>query len=215
MTDKIRVLFLSANPWTNSRILVDEEARQISERIHEGLYRDRFELYKYPATRPGDLQKLLLMHEPHIVHFSGHGSKKQKLIFSGPNGRGKSIDQRGLASIFALYNNHVRLVLLNACFTEAQARSISEVVDYSIGAARPIGDKVAVAFAGAFYRSLGFGKSVRDAFESARAELALTKMPRSRGMQLFVKKGISDREPFPQIDTDRSFLERAMTQIHC
>ena len=150
MTDKIRVLFLSANPWTNSRILVDEEARQISEKLHEGLYRDCFELYKYPATRPDDLQKLLMRHQPHIVHFSGHGSKKQRLIFSGPNGRGKSVDPQGLAEVFALYNNHVRLVLLNACFTSTQARSIAEVVDYSVGAGKAIGDRAGVAFAALF-----------------------------------------------------------------
>jgi hypothetical protein len=61
-----------------------------------------------------------------------------------------------------------------------------------------IGDKVGVAFAGAFYRALGFGKSVRDAFDSARAELALTKIPRSRGIELFVRNGISEKDKFPQ-----------------
>lgn len=198
MNKKIRILFLSANPWTNSRILVDEEAREISERIHEGPYRDRFELSTHPATRPGDLQRLLLRHRPQIVHFSGHGTKEEKIIFGGRSGRGKTIDQDGLADLFALYNNHVRLVLLNACFTRAQARSVADVVDYSIGTEKGLGDKASVAFAGAFYRALGFGKSVKDAFESAMAELALTKMPRSRGIELFIKEGTSETDPFPK-----------------
>ena len=47
MTEKIRILFLSANPWTTSRILVDEEAREIFERIQEGPYREWFELHKH------------------------------------------------------------------------------------------------------------------------------------------------------------------------
>jgi len=210
MTGKIRILFLSANPWTTSRILVDEEAREIFERIHEGPYRDRFELYKHAAIRPIDLQRLLLMYEPHIVHFSGHGNKRQKIILGGTHGRGKTVDQQGLADVFALYNNHVRLVLLNACFTKGQARSISEVVNYSIGTGKGIGDKVGVAFAGAFYRALGFGKSVRDAFESAKVELALTKIPRSRGIELFVRSDISEKDPFPQLDTDRNTSHRAI-----
>ena len=209
MAEKIRILFLSANSWTMSRILVDEEVREISERIHEGVYRDCFELYKYPAARPKDLQHLLLTYRPHIVHFSGHGSKRQKIILAGPHGRGKSVDQQGLADVFALYNNHVRLVLLNACFTKEQARSISEVVDYSIGAARPIGDKASVAFAGAFYRALGFGKGVREAFASAKAELALTKIPRSRGIELFVREGVGGKDLFPRIDVDRNERRRA------
>lgn len=197
MTQKTRILVIAASPWTNSRILVDEEAREIDERIHEGPYRDQFELYNYPAIRPGDLQRLLLRYQPHIVHFSGHGSKQHRIIFSGTHGRGKTVDQQGLAGVFALYNKHLRLVLLNACFTRSQAQCISEVVNYSIGTGKGIGDKVAVAFAGAFYRALGFGKSVRDAFKSARAELALTRLPRSRGIELFVREGVSEKDQFP------------------
>jgi hypothetical protein len=204
MTGNIRILLVTASPWSNSRILVDEEAREIFEKLHEGLCRDRFELYIHPATRPGDLQRLLLTYQPHIVHFSAHGSKKNKIILCGTNGRGNAIDLQGLATVFALYSNHVRLVLLNACLSKAQAQAISEVVDYSIGASRPIGDKASVAFAGAFYRALGFGKSVKDAFQSATAELALTRMPRSRGIDLFVRNGISERDRFPQIDTNRT-----------
>jgi hypothetical protein len=197
MTEKIRILFLSANPWTTGRILVDEEAREIFERIQEGPHRDRFELHKHTATRAIDLQRLLLLHKPHIVHFSGHASKKHKLILGGAPGRGKTIDQQGLVEVLALYNHHLRLVLLNACFTKTQARSLAAVIDYSVGTGRGIGDKGSVAFAGAFYRALGFGKSIREAFESAKAELVLTKMPRTQGIELFVRDGITEQDPFP------------------
>jgi len=197
MTEKIRTLVLSANPWNTSRILVDEEAREIFERLQEGPCRERFELLIYPATRPGDLQRLLLRYRPHIVHFSGHGTRSHRIIFAGMHGRGKPVDQHGLANVFALYNSHVRLVLLNACLTRPQARSIAEVVNYSIGASRAIGDRVCVTFAGAFYRALGFGWSVRKAFESAKAELALTKTPRARGIELFVRSGLSKNDQFP------------------
>src|SRR6185503_16949921 len=208
MTEKIRILVLSANPWSTGRILVAEEVREIFQRIQEGPYRDKFELHSHGAVRPIDLQRLLLTYEPQIVHFSGHGSKGERILLNGTNGRAQALDQQGLKDIFAFYNNHVRLVLLNACFSKAQARSISEVVDYSIGTARPIGDKASVAFAGAFYRALGFGKSVRDAFKSARAELALTKMPRSRGIELFVRDGVG-KDSFPRLDIDRTVKRSA------
>jgi len=203
MTEKVRILFLSANPWNTSRILVDEEAREVFERLNEGPYRERFELFNYPAARPGDLQRLLLGYRPHIVHFSGHGSKGHRILLGGMHGRGKTVDQEGLTKVFALYNSHVRLVLLNACFTKAQAQSISQVVNYSIGTGRGIGDKVSVAFAGAFYRALGFGWSIRNAFESATAELALTKLPRSRAIELFVRSGLSENDQFPQLNNHR------------
>jgi CHAT domain-containing protein len=224
MTEKTRILFLSANPWTTSRILVDEEAREIFERLQEGPHRDNFDFQKHPATKPEDLQKLLLMHKPHIVHFSGHGTKKEKIILRGERGRGKTVDQQGLAEVFGLYNNHLRLVVLNACFTRVQARSLAAVIDYSVGTAKGIGDKGSVAFAGAFYRALGFGKSVRDAFNSAQAELALTKTPRSRGIELFVRDGISENDSFPEInneppvsrrDTASNSVMRTETTFEC
>jgi hypothetical protein len=201
MTEKIRILFLSANPWTTSRIMVDEEAREIFERLQEGPYRCRFVLFNHAATRPIDLQKLLLFYRPHIVHFSGHGNKKQKLILGGTPGRGKTVDRQGLVELLGLYNTHLRLVLLNACFTKVQARLISDVIDYAVGTGKGIGDKAGVAFAGAFYRALGFGRSIRDAFDSAKAELALTKMPRTQGIELFVREGLNELDPFPQLDS--------------
>jgi len=209
MRRKVRILFLSANPWTTSRILVDEEAREVFERLQEGPFRSEFELHKHAATRPIDLQRLLLLYQPQIVHFSGHGTKRQKLILGGVAGRGKTVDSLGLAEVFALYKGHLKLVLLNACFTKLQARSIAQVIDYSVGTGKGIGDKAGVAFAGAFYRALGFGRSVRAAFESARAELALTKMPRTQGIELFVREGLNENELFPHFNEpgDQGFDE--------
>lgn len=198
MNEKIRILFLSANPWTTSRILVDEEEREVFEKLQEGTCRERFELHKHAAIRTTDLQRFLMMHKPHIVHFSGHGSKSHKIILGGTPGRGKEVDQRGMVEIFALYQKHVRLAFLNACFTTNQARSLSEVIDYAVGAGKMIGDKGGVAFAGAFYRALGFGMSVKEAFESAQAEIALTKMPRTKGFELFIRPGVDKDDLFPQ-----------------
>jgi hypothetical protein len=197
MNETISILFVSANPWTTSRILVDEEAREIFEKLQEGPHRERFILHKHAAIRPADIQRLLMMYRPQIVHFSGHSSKKQKLILGGVPGRGKQINRRALVNVFALYP-HVRLVFLNACFTRTQARSLSEVIDYSIGSRKPIGDRESVTFAGAFYRALGFGRSIREAFDSARAELALANMTRAQGLELFIRKGVDESDWFPQ-----------------
>jgi hypothetical protein len=204
MTERIRILFLSANPWTTSRILVDEEAREIFEKLQEGSHRDKFELIKHEAIRAIDLQRLLMTYEPQIVHFSGHGSKRHKLILGGTSGRGREVDRHGLVKIFGLYKHHVRLVLLNACFTKTQSHALAGVIDYAVGTGKGMGDKGGVAFAGAFYRALGFGKSVKESFESAKAELGLTKIPRTSGIELFVRSGISENDSFPQRHPDLS-----------
>lgn len=196
MRKKIRILVLSSNTWANSRISVDEEANEIFERLQEGPYRDRFQLHHQAAAGASDLQKLLLMYEPHIVHFSGCGSRKYRAVF-GRTQRPRAV-QQGLANVFALYNAHVRLVMLNACFTKAHVQSISEVINYSIGIGKGTSDKVSVTFAGAFYRALGFGKSIPAAFRSAKAEVALAGIPRVRGFDLFVRNGVSERDRFPR-----------------
>lgn len=192
MPDKIRILFLSANPWNTSRILVDKEAREIFERLEEGPCRDKFELHKHAAIRPGDLHRLLMRYQPTIVHFSGHGSKNCRIILEGTHGRGKQVDPQGLVDLFRFSSQYVRLVLLNACFTSPQASALAGVIDYSIGISKAIGDRAGVAFAGGFYRALGFGKPVPEAFASAKAELRLTKTPRSKGIELFVRRGIDE-----------------------
>jgi hypothetical protein len=203
MEDKIRILFLSANPWTTSRILVDKEAREIFERLDEGTHRERIELIKHTAIRPGDLQRLLMKHEPHIVHFSGHGSKTKRLILEGAPGRGKQIDPQGLVEVFRLYSAHLRLVVLNACFTKEQASAVTDAIDYSIGISRAIGDRAGVIFAGAFYRALGFGKSVPTAFASAKAELRLTRTPRSKGIELFTRNRSNQSRTLPAAQAHR------------
>ena len=201
MAEKIRILFLSANPWNTSRILVDKEAREIFERLEEGPCRDKFELHKHAAIRPGDLHRLLMKYKPTIVHFSGHGSKNCKIILEGTHGRGKQVDPQGLVDLFRFSSQYVRLVLLNACFTSPQASALAGVIDYSIGISKAIGDRAGVAFAGGFYRALGFGKPVPEAFASAKAELRLTKTPRSKGIELFVRRGIDEMGTVSIADT--------------
>jgi CHAT domain-containing protein len=207
MSEQIRILFLSANPRRTGRIQVDEEAREIAKKIREGSCRDDFDFEVRTAVRPADLQGLLLMYQPHIVHFSGHGNKAEKIILEGTLGQARTVDNQGLAQVFALYKQHVRLVVLNACFTHVLACAITQKIDYAVGTSKAIGDRGGVAFAAAFYRALGFGKSVKEAFASAKAELGLTKMPRTQGIELFVRDGLHKRDAFPCV-RDRGLVFR-------
>src|SRR5258708_28086102 len=133
MSEKIKILFLAANPLTTSWIRVDEEARQVREKLERGSKADQFELLTYPATRAADLQELLMKNEPHIVHFSGHGSLAEKIILEDFEGNGVEISTKGLVDVFRLQRNSVRVVVLNACMTKPQATALTQVIDYAIG----------------------------------------------------------------------------------
>ena len=72
---RVVILFLAANPSTTTRLRLDSEVRAIDQALRQANYRDQFDLRQHWAVRVADLQELLLRHQPHIVHFSGHGSK--------------------------------------------------------------------------------------------------------------------------------------------
>jgi len=197
MSEKIRILILSANPPDTKWIGVDREAREVYEKLNRGPHKDSFELFLHTAVRAADLQQLLMEYEPHIVHFSGHSSLAKKIIFEGSSGRAKQIKPQALTNVFRLYNKHVRIVVLNACLTDEQAAALSQVIDYTIGYDRLIGDQPAINFAGAFYLAVSYGKTVRDAFESAKVQLEIMGGPHSKGVQFFSRLPDDTPSDFP------------------
>lgn len=57
-----------------------------------------------------------------------------------------------------------------------------------------IGDEAARVFSAQFYSALSFGKSIRRAFEQARAQLLLEGIPEEDTPELFVKDGLDPDE---------------------
>src|SRR5260370_29407240 len=78
--DKVKVLFLAANPLGTDRLKLDEEIRAITEKVYASEYRDRLKVESSWAIRPDDLLQSFNRYKPHIVHFSGHGSQAAELI---------------------------------------------------------------------------------------------------------------------------------------
>lgn len=75
-----------------------------------------------------------------------------------------------LDTLFRLVGQNVRLVVLNACFSDAQARTLSQHVDAVIGMTRAIGDPTAISFAKSFYAALADGRNLETAFNLACTE---------------------------------------------
>jgi hypothetical protein len=69
-----------------------------------------------------------------------------------------------------------RLVVLNACFSDAAAQALRNVVDCVVGMTGAIGDDAARSFAVGFYRALGHRRSVGNAFDQAVATLAAKRL---------------------------------------
>jgi hypothetical protein len=58
--------------------------------------------------------------------------------------------------------------VLNACYTQAQAKLLGGAVLAVVGTTDSVGDDAARHFTVAFYRALGNGSSIREAFRDGR-----------------------------------------------
>ncbi|MBW4566892.1 MAG: GUN4 domain-containing protein [Tolypothrix carrinoi HA7290-LM1] len=159
-----KILILAANPKGTSRLRLDEEVREIELGLQRAQKRDQFVIKSRWAVRPIDFRRAMLDVEPQIVHFSGHGAGDGGLEFEDEKGQVKFVDAEGLAGLFELFKQ-VECVVLNACYSEIQAKAIARHVNYVIGMSQEIGDRAAIAFTVAFYDALGAGRSVEFSYE--------------------------------------------------
>lgn len=191
MAHKLRILFLAAHPVdTFYRLRLDEEAREIDEKIQGGSKRELFEVVAQWAVRPSDLQKALLRHDPHIVHFSGHCKENEGITLEDQYGNMKPVSKQALIGLFRILKDNIKVVLLNACHSRHQADAIREVIDFTIAMKTTIGDKASVIFASYFYQALAFGRSVREAFELAKNELEIEGIDYAKTPELLERKGV-------------------------
>jgi hypothetical protein len=100
------------------------------------------------------------------------------------------VSKAALVHLFRILKDNVRVVVLNACHSRPQAEALAETIDCTVGMNRPIGDQAAVVFAASFYRALGFGRSVKEAFELGRAALLLEGIPEDQTPELLTRPGV-------------------------
>ncbi|MBR8835917.1 MAG: AAA-like domain-containing protein [Stigonema ocellatum SAG 48.90 = DSM 106950] len=172
-----KILILSANPINTAKLRLDEEVREIQAGLKRARSRDKFEIITIWAVRPDDLRRALLDHEPHIVHFSGHGQGAGGLALQNNSGEVHLVSTDSLARLFKLFQGKVECVLLNACYSEAQAEAIHQHVDCVVGMNKAIADRAAIEFAVGFYDALGADRTYEDAYEFGCSAIDLEGIP--------------------------------------
>lgn len=159
------ILLLSANPKGTSQLRLAEEMRDIKEGLRLSDNRDLFSISAAEAVRPRDIRRAILTYKPNIIHFSGHGSQDEGLLFEDEAGAVKFVDGSALASLFELFANSIECVVLNACYSKYQAAEIARHINYVVGMSQEIQDKAAIEFAVGFYDGLGAGKGYDFAYK--------------------------------------------------
>jgi hypothetical protein len=193
---KCQILFLAANPAGTRTLALDDECREIEQKIRAADHRDALNLVTKWAVRPDDLLQYLNQFKPHVVHFSGHGSPREEIVLLDKDRQPKPVGKAALKQLFSTLRDNIRLVVLNACFSRPQAEAITEVIDCAIGMKRAIGDKAAITFAASFYRAIGFGRTIQQAFDQGKAALMLEGIPEQDTPQLLVRSGVDPNSIF-------------------
>lgn len=180
------ILLLAANPKETKSLRLQEEEREIREKLRLAGY-GKTPINSTGATRSRDIQQAMLDFKPQIVHFSGHGAAQEGLVFEDAAGQEKLVSSVALANLFRLFNR-VECVVLNACYSKFQAEAIARHIEYVIGMSQGIGDKAAIEFSVGFYSALGTGESIEFAYELGCNAIQLEGLPEELTPVLY-KKG--------------------------
>lgn len=170
---ELSVLFLAAAPLKESRLRLDQEARDMKEKL---------KLVDKPkvsilinnewAVRVDQLQDILLNQKPDVLHFSGHGGRNS-ICFEDNSGNAADVSGTDFADLLKLAGGTINCVVLNACFSNDVASKITAPVKCVIGCDDSIADNAAVVFSKAFYRALAQGKDFESSFRLARNDVSM------------------------------------------
>ncbi|TMQ26562.1 MAG: hypothetical protein E6J90_04245 [Deltaproteobacteria bacterium] len=188
--ERITVLFLALDPRDQKELLLGEEARAIMDTIRKSQHRDSVQFESRWAVRPLDVLQALNECRPRVVHFSGHGSTHDELLFQDDQGSTKAVSKEALVQTMAATSGDILLVFFNSCYSHGQAEAVVQHVHAAIGMNAAIGDDAARTFSAQFYSAIGFGHSVERAFQQAKAALMLEGIAEESTPELFLRNGI-------------------------
>ncbi|MEM7590500.1 MAG: pentapeptide repeat-containing protein [Cyanobacteria bacterium P01_A01_bin.83] len=163
MTTKI--LVLASNPQGTEKLQLNPEIRAIKEAHERSVKREEFAVAYEPATRVGDLQRIISKEKPRIVHFCGHGTGHRGLVLENDEGETQLVNTEALTNLLKIFNRRIECVVLNACHTKVQGEQIQQQINFLIATQKEIRDDAALLFTKGFYDALFNGETYRDAYE--------------------------------------------------
>lgn len=168
--EKMKILMLTANPAKTTKLNLDKEHSDILQKLQEK--QAYFEISRKKAVNTDEFREWTQKAKPHILHFSGHGTRTGIVVQNDDKNGYEVIPTHGVKALFEYLQRKqpkIRMVLLNACHSETQALAISEQVEYVIGTSVSIKDNHAHAFSSGFYFQLAEDKAdIKEAFASGR-----------------------------------------------
>jgi hypothetical protein len=110
------------------------------------------------------------------------------LCFQHPDGSVEVVSPAALRGTFRAVGSSVKLVVLNACYNELQAKALCAHVDCVIGTRGTIRDDAAIHFAIGLYGGIAGGATILSAFEQGVAAIHLKGL--ADRPRLLVRRGV-------------------------
>lgn len=104
------ILILAANPRDTNPLRLDKEVQQIQEGLRRSKQGLQFDVAQQWATRPLDIHRAMLDHEPKLVHFCGHGEGELGIILEDDSGNSQHVSSDALAAFFKLFAGQVECI---------------------------------------------------------------------------------------------------------
>jgi len=182
--EKVKILFISATPSHAGKLNTGRESR------FKDLFKyfddeNIFEWKEQHGVDADEFSNFLIMEEPHILHYGGHGEVEGIVLEKG-NLEGDIL--RDMLEV----SNQTQCVVLNACYSVTIAKKVAECVPYVIGTQGAINDKSAIAFARGFYMGIVAGYSIEKAFKLGLIRIRQKKLP-DADIPILVK-GVQQKE---------------------
>ena len=192
------ILFMAANPaGTDARALA-EQARAIQAELERAGHRERFAFETRWAAQPLDLLREMVKLKPTVVHFCGGRvtdspeAAETGVYFQGVDGRAQMVSGEALAQAFNAVDS-VKLVVLDACYSEQHAEAIAAHVDCVVGMAGGTVDQAATSFSIGLYGGIGEGESLAAAFQQGCAAIGLNSAGDPGQPRFCVRPGVDPR----------------------
>jgi uncharacterized protein YjbI with pentapeptide repeats len=191
LNKSVLILFVGASPSSEHPVNVTEEMRTILGEIRKSRHKDEIDLKPDGINaRITDLEPLMQVIKPAIFHFAGHFSKeKLQPIMQTDDNKGAEYPADAFASVFEHWGQDTRCIVLNACYSEALANTLSQYVDCVIGTSKGIEDREALTFCQGFYRCLGDGGTIGESIQNARDQLEAMSL-RSQIIEVRTRTGV-------------------------
>ncbi len=127
---------------------------------------------------------------PDAIPVGDRPEGEASLYFQGPDGRARPVSSTALQDTLGAAGRSVQLIVLNACYSERQARGLLAHVDCVVGMRGSVLDDAARAFAIGFYGGLGERESVDAAYRQGRAAIGLSGLRDGDRPRLAVRAGV-------------------------